>query len=96
MKPAPRRHQHHDLYRQYHDQDSEISRLLGECGFNNLLKLGLPGGVRAVSFCCDKKGNCWQVDLLAICVGPDLIKWECEGSAENPTDCKHQPTGGDN
>ena len=32
MKRAPRSHQHHDLYRKYHDHDSEISELLGECG----------------------------------------------------------------
>jgi len=34
MKPAPRIHQHYDLYRKYHGHDSEISRLLGECGSN--------------------------------------------------------------
>lgn len=32
MKRAPRSHQRHDLYDKYHDQDSETSRLLGECG----------------------------------------------------------------
>jgi DNA invertase Pin-like site-specific DNA recombinase len=32
MKRAPRSLQHHDLYRQYHGHDSEISDLLGECG----------------------------------------------------------------
>ena len=32
MKHAPHSHQHHDLYRNYHDHDSEISGLLGECG----------------------------------------------------------------
>jgi len=36
MKHAPHRYQHHDLYRKYQGQDSEISGLLGECGFNTL------------------------------------------------------------
>ena len=34
MKHAPRSHQHHDLYRKCRVQDSEISGLLGECGFD--------------------------------------------------------------
>ena len=33
MKRAPRSRQRHDLYAKYHDYDSEISDLLGECGF---------------------------------------------------------------
>jgi len=33
MKHAPRSHQRHDLYANYHHQDSKISALLGECGF---------------------------------------------------------------
>ena len=32
MKSAPNRQQHYDLYSKYYGQDSEISRLLGECG----------------------------------------------------------------
>jgi hypothetical protein len=32
MKRAPRSRQRHDLYAKYHDQDSEINDLLGECG----------------------------------------------------------------
>ncbi len=32
MKRAPRSRQRHDLYAKYHDCDSEISDLLGECG----------------------------------------------------------------
>ena len=32
MKRAPRSRQRHDLYAKYHDYDSEISDLLGECG----------------------------------------------------------------
>ncbi len=32
MKPVLRIHQHHDIYRECPDQDSEISGLLGECG----------------------------------------------------------------
>ncbi|MFC3530420.1 hypothetical protein ACFOMH_19820, partial [Paracoccus mangrovi] len=31
-KRAPRSRQRHDLYAKYHDYDSEISDLLGECG----------------------------------------------------------------
>lgn len=39
MKRAPRSRQRHDLYAKYHDYDSEISDLLGECGFRiNILK----------------------------------------------------------
>ncbi|MCO5127194.1 MAG: hypothetical protein M9957_07885 [Rhodobacteraceae bacterium] len=34
MKRAPRSRQRHDLYAKYHDYDSEISDLLGECGFS--------------------------------------------------------------
>jgi hypothetical protein len=33
MKHIPRSHQHHDLYRKGYGHDSEISGLLGECGF---------------------------------------------------------------
>ena len=36
MKRAPRSRQRHDLYAKYHDYDSEISDLLGECGINGL------------------------------------------------------------
>jgi hypothetical protein len=34
MKRAPRSRQRHDLYAKYHDYDSEISDLLGECGLH--------------------------------------------------------------
>ena len=34
MKRAPRSRQRHDLYAKYHDYDSEISDLLGECGLD--------------------------------------------------------------
>ena len=34
MKRAPRSRQRHDLYAKYHDYDSEISDLLGECGID--------------------------------------------------------------
>ena len=37
MKRAPRSRQRHDLYAKYHDYDSEISDLLGECGIKFLL-----------------------------------------------------------
>jgi hypothetical protein len=36
MKRAPRSRQRHDLYAKYHDYDSEISDLLGECGIHHL------------------------------------------------------------
>ena len=36
MKRAPRSRQRHDLYAKYHDYDSEISDLLGECGIQYL------------------------------------------------------------
>jgi hypothetical protein len=44
MKRAPRSRQRHDLYAKYHDYDSEISDLLGECGWTSLLvkQLGEP------------------------------------------------------
>jgi len=35
MKRAPRSLQHHVLYRKYNGQDSEISALLGKCGFKS-------------------------------------------------------------
>ncbi|HFH4641230.1 TPA: hypothetical protein ACGJT4_007208, partial [Pseudomonas aeruginosa] len=38
MKRAPRSRQRHDLYAKYHDYDSEISDLLGECGFKAAYK----------------------------------------------------------
>ncbi|EPG5991846.1 type II toxin-antitoxin system YafQ family toxin [Pseudomonas aeruginosa] len=37
MKRAPRSRQRHDLYAKYHDYDSEISDLLGECGLKPVL-----------------------------------------------------------
>jgi hypothetical protein len=37
MKPAPPSRQHHDSYRNYQHQDSEISGLLGECGLRALI-----------------------------------------------------------
>jgi hypothetical protein len=40
MKRAPRSRQRHDLYAKYHDYDSEISDLLGECGFSSTMTLG--------------------------------------------------------
>ncbi len=39
MKRAPRSRQRHDLYAKYHDYDSEISDLLGECGFQRVAEL---------------------------------------------------------
>ena len=39
MKRAPRSRQRHDLYAKYHDYDSEISDLLGECGIGCLVNL---------------------------------------------------------
>ncbi len=38
MKRAPRSRQRHDLYAKYHDYDSEISDLLGECGLKRSLE----------------------------------------------------------
>ena len=38
MKRAPRSRQRHDLYAKYHDYDSEISDLLGECGVRTVLE----------------------------------------------------------
>jgi len=46
MKRAPRSRQRHDLYAKYHDYDSEISDLLGECG---LRSLGNPGFLSSFS-----------------------------------------------
>ena len=37
MKRAPRSRQRHDLYAKYHDYDSEISDLLGDCGFKKIV-----------------------------------------------------------
>jgi hypothetical protein len=37
MKRAPRSRQRHDLYAKYHDYDSEISDLLGECGTQSIV-----------------------------------------------------------
>jgi UDP-glucuronate decarboxylase len=39
MKRAPRSRQRHDLYAKYHDYDSEISDLLGECGIEGFVRL---------------------------------------------------------
>jgi hypothetical protein len=44
MKRAPRSRQRHDLYAKYHDYDSEISDLLGECGVMCLLRGGFADG----------------------------------------------------
>ncbi|PZP41816.1 MAG: hypothetical protein DI601_19885, partial [Azospirillum brasilense] len=43
MKRAPRSRQRHDLYAKYHDYDSEISDLLGECGGKGILFCSLLG-----------------------------------------------------
>jgi hypothetical protein len=43
MKRAPRSRQRHDLYAKYHDYDSEISDLLGECGFMGQFWTSEPG-----------------------------------------------------
>jgi len=49
MKRAPRSRQRHDLYAKYHDYDSEISDLLGECGFLRIpAAVMLRRGVRAL------------------------------------------------
>ena len=40
MKRAPRSRQRHDLYAKYHDYDSEISDLLGECGDKTADRIG--------------------------------------------------------
>jgi hypothetical protein len=40
MKRAPRSRQRHDLYAKYHDYDSEISDLLGECGLTAVVSSG--------------------------------------------------------
>jgi hypothetical protein len=45
MKRAPRSRQRHDLYAKYHDYDSEISDLLGECGFIDLIARRAGRGV---------------------------------------------------
>jgi hypothetical protein len=49
MKRAPRSRQRHDLYAKYHDYDSEISDLLGECGLtydaNGNMLTGLGGRI---------------------------------------------------
>ena len=43
MKRAPRSRQRHDLYAKYHDYDSEISDLLGECGLKSKFAGGTGG-----------------------------------------------------
>jgi len=44
MKRAPRSLQHHVLYRKYNGQDSEISALLGKCGFKSTDEVGYLAG----------------------------------------------------
>ena len=43
MKRAPRSRQRHDLYAKYHDYDSEISDLLGECGAKGISQKSKEG-----------------------------------------------------
>lgn len=43
MKRAPRSRQRHDLYAKYHDYDSEISDLLGECGLMSVSSVSRKG-----------------------------------------------------
>jgi hypothetical protein len=45
MKRAPRSRQRHDLYAKYHDYDSEISDLLGECGLKRDTIRHSPSGL---------------------------------------------------
>ena len=51
MKRAPRSRQRHDLYAKYHDYDSEISDLLGECGVTGrgtgILRMASSGAIAA-------------------------------------------------
>ena len=49
MKRAPRSRQRHDLYAKYHDYDSEISDLLGECGINALARFASAAKAQAVA-----------------------------------------------
>ena len=55
MKRAPRSRQRHDLYAKYHDYDSEISDLLGECGLK----------IRAMIAQHSKKGSGMRIAELA-------------------------------
>lgn len=55
---------------------------------------GLPGQSQAQpgTYCCTTGGSCTAHGPLAVCVGPDYIRWEC--TAENV--CTRVPFGGDN
>ena len=73
MKRAPRSRQRHDLYAKYHDYDSEISDLLGECGFNKASSLiyGRPPA---------ELNNTEFTRLVAVLISPSSYKL-----AENDT-----------
>ena len=84
MKRAPRSRQRHDLYAKYHDYDSEISDLLGECGikaFHNAcrhrgVKLANgPGNCAAQGFVCPF--HAWRFNMDGDCTfvwGRDKFK----------------------
>ncbi len=57
MKRAPRSRQRHDLYAKYHDYDSEISDLLGECGLR-ASGGGVPQGMRVETMILYSYSHC--------------------------------------
>ncbi len=57
MKRAPRSRQRHDLYAKYHDYDSEISDLLGECGVKGIVNVDGLGNTSSLNFTGDESGN---------------------------------------
>lgn len=66
MKRAPRSRQRHDLYAKYHDYDSEISDLLGECGVEGVIRF-----VLRIAEDLDLTGL-WGFDYANTCSRPRL------------------------
>ena len=74
MKRAPRSLQHHVLYRKYNGQDSEISALLGKCGFYNGIISGTENAIGRAPTFRRKLEVLVQGHLQAFADDPDLCR----------------------
>jgi hypothetical protein len=81
MKRAPRSRQRHDLYAKYHDYDSEISDLLGECGVNTTASLLVRDALSIVAP-ADFPARVTEIALFGRGKGAFVLH---EGPDRNPT-----------
>jgi len=85
MKRAPRSRQRHDLYAKYHDYDSEISDLLGECG---LKRLESESGLDVYETTRDQVRRALEaagIVLLSTVQGQGVLLVDDRGNKPNPS-----------